>query len=109
MTTEQKLERIKILAPDIISQISDERITAYLDMSRDEIISWRYSYNPDDTITDVPAEYETVQIFAVLTGLNLIGAEGEISHAENGISRTFNYAGMVEYIRSKVIPKVKIV
>lgn len=109
MTADQKIARIRLLAPDIEGQITTERLTAYLEMSRDEILGWRYSYNPDSTITDVPAEYETVQIYAVLTGLNLIGAEGEISHSENGINRTYNYSGMVEYIRSKVIPKVKIV
>lgn len=49
------------------------------------------------------------QINAVIAGYSISGAEGEVTHSENGISRTFKYEDMVNYIRSHVIPIAKVI
>jgi hypothetical protein len=43
-------------------------------------------------------------IMAVVVGYGLMGAEGQTSHAENGISRQFKYADMTDYIHRNVTP-----
>lgn len=81
----------------------DNMLTAYLEAAGKEIIAWRYSYS-GQTVTEVPAEYEMTQIYAVIAGYSQSGAEGQIAHSENGISRTFKYPDMLRYIRTNVIP-----
>lgn len=112
MTNTEKLNSIKtILGIDGNSQ--DAVLEEYLSLAKNEIISWRYSYTQNYgtnkfDITDVPMEYEQTQIFAVVNGFSMQGAEGETKHDENGINRTFVYADMVRYIRSNVIPINKV-
>lgn len=91
------------LTDDDASEIG--RIDVYLSAAAKEIISWRYSYS-GNAPKDVPEEYEMTQIMAVVAGYSQSGAEGQATHSENGISRTFNYPDMLHYIRRNVIHKV---
>ncbi len=104
MNVEEKLEMLKTIL-DIPSSDSseDSRLTVYLSIAEREIIGWRYSYS-SQTVETVPAEYEMVQVFAVVAGYSQSGAENQLSHTENSISRTFSYPDMVHYIRANVIP-----
>lgn len=106
MTTEEKLAMVKTImgadAPD------DETIKTYLTLAQNEILSWRFSYNPDDMPEDVPAEYEMVQVHAVVNGFTQRGLEGQTVSVENGIHRHFAYADMVRYIRANVIAYAKV-
>lgn len=107
MTLDEKLSMVKtILGIDDNSE--DKRITVYLDASKREILSWRYSFaveSPDE----VPLEYEMTQVHAVIAGYSISGAENQVSHSENGISRSFKYDDMLAYIRSHVVPIVKVI
>ena len=106
MNDSEKLSMIKsMLGFEDASE--DKRLTAYLDASKREILAWRDSYSaeaPDEG----PAEYEMTQVSAVVAGYSQSGAENQTSHSENGISRAFKYEDMIAYIRSHVIPIVKV-
>lgn len=86
----------------------DSLLETYLDVAEQEILTWRYSY-ASEMPAEVPVEYEMTQIHAVIAGYSISGAEGEVTHSENGISRTFKYEDMVNYIRSHVIPIAKVI
>lgn len=105
MTNAEKLAMLKSIL--VMDDSEDERLTVYLSASEKEILAWRYSYS-ENTPTSVPAEYEMTQIFAVVAGYSQSGAENQLSHSENGISRSFKYEDMVAYIRSHVIPIVRV-
>ena len=81
----------------------------YLELARDEILSWLYSGKTPEGVTDVPAQYEPTQIMAVVVGFSISGNEGQLAGAENGISRTWEYSNMLSYIRKNVIPYVVVV
>jgi hypothetical protein len=98
MTCAEKLAKIKTLLRVTGSEI-DAELTTYIDLSTAEILSW---IEAQANVTEVPAKYETVQIFAVVAGYGISGAEGQTAHSENGISRTFKYADMVDYIRAHI-------
>ena len=83
--------------------VSEDTIDAYLTAAGKEILAWRYSYS-DQSVDSVPPEYEMTQIYAVIAGYSQSGAEGQMSHSENGIARTFKYPDMLRYIRANVIP-----
>lgn len=107
MSEAQKLIRLKTLL-GITDTTQDTLLEEYLDMAKSEILNWLYSNigSVPSEVTDVPTRYEQVQIQACIAGFNLIGAENEVRHAENGITREFKFSDMVEYIHSHVYPLV---
>jgi hypothetical protein len=111
MTQYQKVEMLKTLIQDDANMPEDDALGVYLTVAENEIINWRFSMVPEgtDVPSVVPAEFEMTQIYAVLAGLTTSGAEGETAHAENGISRTFHYADMIDYIHAHVRPLCKVV
>ena len=110
MTDQEKITQIKALLSDGGSLPSDDKLTAYLGLAKQEILNWMYSQTggvPSD-VTAVPTKYEVTQIYAVVAGYTHAGAEGETQHNENGINRVFNNADMLDYIRRNVLPIVRI-
>lgn len=107
MTTNRKLQRIKVLL-GVEGESEDTLLTEYLDMASDEILNWLYDrYDEVPEGTELPAKYDQVQIFAVMAGYGIAGAEGQTSHSENGISRVFKYPDMLAYIHANVHPYVR--
>ena len=106
MTMEQKIAKVRAILNDNV--VTDSQIQAYLELARDEILSWGHRYSSEELV-DVPWYEEPVQIMSVVVGYSQQGAEGEIQHNENGISRIFNNDSMIGYIHKYIIPKVKII
>lgn len=106
MTAADKLNMVKTImgadAPE------NDTIATYLEIAKNEILQWRYSYDPDAMPQDVPAEYDITQVYAVVTGFTQRGLEGQVVSIENGIHRHFSFADMVAYIRNNVIAIAKI-
>ena len=106
MTTEEKLAMVKaIMGPDAPD---DSTIESYLTIAKNEILQWRFSYNPDDMPEDVPADYEMTQVYAVVNGFTQRGVEGQTVSVENGVHRHFAFPDMIRYIRANVIALAKI-
>ena len=110
MTDTEKLTMVKTLLSDGGSLPSDEKLTAYLGLAKQEILNYMYSMIggvPTD-VTAVPTKYEVTQIYAVVAGYTHAGSEGETQHNENGINRIFNNADMLDYIHRNVLPIVRV-
>ena len=106
MTVAEKLTMVKtILGTDLPD---DTTITTYLVMAKTEILQWRYSYCASEMPEDVPADYEMVQVHAVVAGLTQRGFENQTVSVENGIHRHFSYVDMVQYIHNNVVAKAKL-
>lgn len=96
---------------DILSVISNMTgesnmgiVLAYYKMAKSIVINKAYPFKND--VTEVPEKYvgNVIEIAAYL--LNKRGAEGEISHSENGISRTYGNASVPDDMLNKIIPSV---
>ena len=111
MTDAQKLQTLKTLLDDGTGYLpSDAKLNTYLDLSRLEILSWKYHLIggvPADVL-EVPSLDEGAQIYAVIAGYTHAGAEGEQIHIENGVHRHFIYEDMIGYIRNHVLPYVRV-
>lgn len=81
MTDAEKIAMVKKLC----DETDDDTISAYLFMAGKQVIALCC---PDDTLT-VPEKWDALHIDATVYKLNKRGAEGEISHGENGISRSY--------------------
>ena len=108
MTNTDKLTYIKTMV-GITGSEQDSLIEAYLALSAQEIVNWKYSLIGVPEGKTVDAEDEVIQIHAVVAGYNIRGAENQTSHNENQIYRTFDANDMVDYIHKKVIPYAKVV
>ena len=102
MTITEKREMTMVML-GLSDNDSERLIEVYLNAAAKEIIAWRYSYS-GQMPEEVPPEYEMTQVYAVIAGYSQAGAENQISHSENGISRTFKHEDMISYIRANVIP-----
>ena len=108
MTDSEKLATVKLILSDGGALPSDEKLSTYLTLAKGEILAWMYPEGIPEDVTDVPTRYENVQIFAVVAGYTHAGAEGEKTHNENGVSHTFIYADMLDYIHGNVSCGIKV-
>ena len=83
---------------------SDDMLLAYLTIAGRKIIDRAYPY--DGEVTVVPKRYEILQCEIAVYLLNKRGAEGETSHSENGISRSYENADVPESMLSVIVPFV---
>lgn len=111
MTDAEKLTTLKVLLEDGSGYMpTDETLNTYLTLSKNEILSWMYHLIggvPTDA-TEVPAKYETIQIYSVIAGWTHAGAEGQIVSIENGVHRHFSTVDMLDYIHNNILPFVRV-
>lgn len=80
--TEKATRVAQLLLPETV-QASE--LLPYIELSKEIVLSKRYPFGnrPDN----VPTKFENIQCQIALELWNKKGAEGELSHSENGISR----------------------
>lgn len=103
MTTEEKIKRVKLLSDiDVSDDINDAIIEALLETARDEILEWSFRYHTanGEPLTDVPEMYHSKQCMAVVNGFSQTGETGAVSINMNGVSRSFKYSDMTDWIRN---------
>ena len=101
MTDSEKLDMLKaFLDIDLQDSSQDDLLAMYLKAAQQEIIAWHFA--PHTLVDYIPAEFEMIQIQAVVAGYNIRGAENQKTHNENGINRTFHYTDMVQYIHNNI-------
>lgn len=99
MTEEEKLIALKAM---VGGSDSDEVLSTYLLLAGKKIIARAYPYNPE--VAEVPVQYECLQLEIAAYMLNKRGAEGQVSHNENGINRTYENADIPSSMLRCVTP-----
>ena len=84
MTQEEKLTALKAM---VGSSDPDEVLSTYLSFAGSKILAKAYPYQSD--VTEVAAQYAYLQVEIAAYMLNKRGAEGQTSHSENGVSRSY--------------------
>ena len=105
MTEQEKLDLLKAMMGD--STESNIVLSTYLKIAGDKIIHKAYPYNND--VTEVPKQYEILQCEIAAYLINKRGAEGQTSHSENGITRSYENADIPASMLSSVTPHVGII
>ena len=108
MTEVEKLSLLRVMVgqPNTDENWSDEVLSSYLKIAGDKIIKRACPY--DETVEDVPRRYGVLQCEIAQYLLNKRGAEGETSHSENGVNRTYENADVPESLMSEIIPHVEV-
>ena len=99
MTDVEKLTALKAM---VGSSDSDEVLSTYLNFAGSKIPAKAYPFQND--VSEVPTQYEYLQVEIAAYMLNKRGAEGETVHTENGISRTYENADVPTSMLKAVIP-----
>lgn len=81
---------------------SDDVLLTYLSLAGRKIINRAYPF--DSEVDTVPRRYGCLQCEIAAYLLNKRGAEGEISHSENGISRGYESADVPDSLMGQIVP-----
>lgn len=82
---------------------TDEVLSAFLLKAKDIVLATAYPYGYDEE-TEMPSKYDVVQCDIAIYHLNKRGAEGQLSHTENGISRSYSNAETPTDLLARIVP-----
>ena len=102
-----QVEKLQLLKAMVGESDTEEVLLAYLNIAGGKIINRAYPYDPD--VIEVPRRYEFLQCEIAAYLLNKRGAEGQLIHSENGISRSYGSADVPEAMLSAVTPMVEVI
>ena len=87
MTQSEKITTTRTLIND--SEISADTISVYLNKAESAIRNRMYPFSMPTENFEVPSKYEMLQCELACRYISRRGAEGEETHNENGINRTY--------------------
>jgi hypothetical protein len=99
-----QLERLKIR---IKENASDAELEDLLESAKAVILSRRFPFGEQPA--EIEDKYKDLQIRIAVEMYNKQGAEGETSHSENGISRSYSSASVSEELLREITPKAGVV
>ena len=82
---------------------NDALLNTYLNLAGAKIVSRCYPFHPEKP---VPPKYYNLQVEIAAYLFNKRGAEGQLAHSENGISRTYESASVPESMLKDVVPYI---
>lgn len=86
---------------------SDEVLSTYLKLAGRKIIDRAFPYKSN--VSEVPEKYGALQCEIAAYMLNKRGAEGQTSHSENGITRSYENADVPSSMLKVVTPHVGVI
>ena len=104
MTQTEKLVLLKAMVGE---SDTEEVLLAYLNIAGRKILNRAYPFGTDET--EVPARYDFLHCEIAAYLLNKRGAEGQTSHSENGISRSYESADVPESLLGAITPSVGVI
>ena len=104
MTQAQKVEQLALMCDD--NNTNSGVLTIYLNIAKQAVLNKAFPYGVPSDVIDVPEKYESIQLNIACYLYNKRGAEGELSHKENGIDRTYESADIPSSMLKQVIPFV---
>jgi hypothetical protein len=98
------LERMKLRIPENDNELW---LVDALDSAKAVILSRRYPFGeqPDE----IEKKYEDLQVRIAIELYNKRGIEGQTSHSENGVSRSYASASVSEELLREITPKAGVV
>jgi hypothetical protein len=99
-----QLERLKIRIPE---KKSDLELEEFLESAQAIILSRRFPFG--DPPLEIEERYKDLQIRIAVELYNKQGVEGQTSHSENGVSRSYASASVSEDLLSEITPKAGVV
>ena len=104
MTDSEKIAMVKTLV-ESDADATDDVVAVYLNLASNAMLERLYPY--DESKTEIPSRYDTIQCELAARYFLRRGGQGEINHEENGVNR--NYATVDdEDILKRLTPFAKV-
>lgn len=103
MTREKMATMLKTLTGETDSDV----LSTYLELAGEAIVRRAYPYANGEMM--VPVQYHGLQVEIATYMLNKRGAEGQVSHGENGITRNWGSADIPDDMLSRITPYVGVI
>ena len=103
MTDNEKLAMLKTLIGT--TDLSDDALLVYLKMAGNKVLRRRYPAISDMQMYSVPEQYEDAQVELARNAVLKIGAEGQSSMGDNGVSRVYESD---DVILRRIVPGVHV-
>lgn len=88
MTSAEKIAMVKTLVEND-AEATDTVVPVYLNLALNAMLERLFPYDSTKEAEDVPVRYDTLQCELAARYFLRRGGQGEISHEENGINRTY--------------------
>lgn len=99
MTIDEKLEKLNVL---VGGSVPEDILLTYLNIANEKVLNRVYPF--ERPTNEVPTKYEHIQLEVACYLVNKRGAEGETSHNENGVSRSYASADVPDEMFSEIVP-----
>lgn len=101
MEDEEKRKRVMALVGGDVDQ---DLLAAYLGSARSLVLLTRHPFSQDPDAERWEPRYDALQCDIAADLYSRRGAEGELSHSENGVDRTWASAGVSSHLLSRIVP-----
>ena len=100
MSESQKLEQMKTLLQDskVKCNLEDNVLVAFLNQAKAKILARRFPFSHCE---EIEKQYENLQVELAIVLYSQSGAEGQSSHNENGVNRSWR---SVDEILNEITP-----
>lgn len=97
-----RLDMLKALC-DISDSNTDDLLNVYLEIAEKRVLNRLY---PFETESEIPPKYEHKVIEIAQYLYYRRGSEGEISHSENGVNRSYEDSDIPSSMLEEIVPMV---
>ena len=103
MTNEEKIAKLEVLiSPDTAS---DDLLFYLLEQAEGICLNRRYPFGPPEGASLSPL-HEQIQLRVAVEIFSKMGAEGQLSHQENGVMRTWEAGDISPSLLKLIVPCV---
>lgn len=103
MTDSEKLAMVKAMT----GEKDEEVLSTYLSIAGSKVCRKAFPFDPNENT--VPDQYAHIQVEIAVYLLNKRGAEGESSHSENGISRSYENGDVPASLMREITPFASVI
>jgi hypothetical protein len=100
MTESEKLKMLEHLT----GETEESVLSTYLFLAKGVVLRKAFPFG--DGTEAIPAQYDSVHVEIAAYMLNKRGAEGEVTHSENGVSRTYEDGDIPPTLLRRITPMV---
>ena len=101
MTNAEKLARLEVLiSPDTASPIL---LSSLLEQAEGIVLNRRYPFGAPEGAT-IPEFYDQIHLQIAVELFSKMGAEGQVGHNENGVSRTWEAGDVSPSLLKRIVP-----
>lgn len=76
-------------------------------LAKNAILQRRYPHGFDPNM-ELPSQFNMIQVEAAIATYNKMGAEGQVSHSENGVQRSYGSDYVPSRLLATIVPTIKV-